>query len=219
MGAIKKRISKVYAKAQDRNCMFSYKRNKRDCNAMPRLISGLTSGNASLIDNRPTVWTLYATQKFQVPEKTYNTVRLVLLNKIPSLSQNLTKDKFCFRFVKAPHQLLKYHAIASGARADRLSQGMSNAAGRAFMRGYKPKRTKENYSFLKIYFAQSHDATIKKKQMLKMMKKLLCKLPFQGFTLHEPNDQLKTVTRGQRRFRNKKRMHEIRSKTALSRKN
>ena len=156
MGVIKTKISKVYAKASDRNSVHMYRKCVRSKPNLEKCMNGLSSGNTELIHTSKEKITLYSSQNVNVPHKTYNTIRLVLLHTIPKNFANMLKTDFCVRFEKAPHQLLKYHVIASGARADRTSQGMRRAFGTPFMKGYKPKSVYKSFPFVSIYLSKKY---------------------------------------------------------------
>ena len=194
MGVIKVNISKVYAKAQDRPSVSVYKKNERIRPNIQKLMDHLNSGNTKLMHEAKQTITLYSTDVVQIPEKTYNSVRLVLLNTIPKALKGIVKTNFCVSFVKAPHQLLKYHVIASGVRADRISQGMANAFGTPFMKSAKQKSNVKLYPFIRIFVSEKYQSNI---HLLKsVLQKVKCKLPFRGFVKVQPNldEYVKTET-------------------------
>lgn len=212
MGVIKVNISKVYAKAQDRNSVHLYKKNVRTKPNLQSYLEGVTSGNSSLVGSSSKHITLYSTQSVQIPEKTYNTVRLVLLHTIPKIYPNMTKEDFCIYFCKKPHQLLKYHVIASGARADRTSQGMRRAFGTPFMKCCKTKE--KIFPFLRIHLSSKYEKNIK--LLKEVLFKAKCKLPFKGFVIVEENlDNKSIVEKGKGFLRNqrKNRIHRLKNKS------
>lgn len=180
MAVIKRKISKIYAKADDRNYTHLYKDGKRFDSAIScdRKITHFSSGNPSLRNEARFVLKMYSRNEVQVQEKAYETLRLYSIKKITKVFPNIEKSKYCLRFERYPHQLLRFHAIASGARADRISQGMSRSFGKVFTRASK---IKPGHLFLEVCFAKEYDNTTSVGRYLTQLKKLKSKLPFQVY--------------------------------------
>jgi len=187
---IKLGYSKVYANAKDRNTVNIYKKNKRMKLNLNLRTTHFCTGNAKLKKADNYSFFVYYKQKtlfrkgktprvitrLQVPEKVYQTLRLILLKKITKTCKNIQKAQFCIDFIKFPHQILRYHAIASGARADRISQGMSNAYGRPLTKASVFRR--DNELFLRIDVNKkyaSYIGTLKQE-----FRKCMCKVPFKS---------------------------------------
>lgn len=186
MGVIKTRISKVYAKARDRANVHVYRKGTRTkCNVPMRTIH-FTSGNSKLLV-QPKRLALYSRSTVQVPEKVYETFRLSVLKKIENVCLGSLKSDYCIVFHKYPHQLLRFHAIASGAKADRISEGMSNSFGSNFM---KASKIKEGDLFFTVYLADKYDSLTKK--LSKEIKKACAKLPFNFYIIEEKTPILET---------------------------
>ena len=176
MGVIKTNISKVYARARDRANVHVYKKGKRaPVNVALRTVH-FTSGQTKLLRNANYKLIMYSKDTLKVPEKVNETLRLCILKKLSNVYKNLTKEDYCIRFTKYPHQLLRFHAIAAGARADRISLGMSNAFGSNFM---KSTKLKSNESFVEVYVSFKLETLIDKFKL--EFKKLLAKVPFTGY--------------------------------------
>lgn len=177
--AIKTKISKVYAKARDRNYTHIYKDGRRFDSSLgiEKKIVHYSSGEPKL-RSRKTCLELYSLDTRQVPEKSYETVRLSALKKLNSLFKNITKKDYCLRFNLYPHQLLRFHAIAHGARADRLSQGMRNSFGRVFCRAAK---VKAGALFLQVFLSEKYSNRENFQVLKSTMSSLKCKLPFKAY--------------------------------------
>ena len=173
MGVIKVNLSKVYAKARDRNYTHLYKKGKRaPCTLTLRTVHFHT-GNSSLINHSKRKIVISTKHKITVPEKTYETVRLCLIKKLSNVYPQILKSQYLIKFTRYPHQLLRFHAIASGVRADRISQGMSNAFGTAFMKACK---LKPNDSFIQIYLHPRLESKLE--EYIPELKKVMSKVPF-----------------------------------------
>lgn len=179
MGVIKTNISKVYAKARDRANVHVYRKCARTkCNVPMRTVH-FNSGNSSLL-KQPVRLALYSKSKVQVPEKVYETFRLSVLKKIENICLNSLKTDYCIVFHKYPHQLLRFHAIASGAKADRISEGMSNSFGSNFM---KASKINVGDLFFTIYLSDKYQPFMKKLSV--EIKKACAKLPFNYYIILE----------------------------------
>ena len=181
MGVIKTNISKVYAKARDRANVHVYRKCVRTKCNVPMRIVHFNSGNSSLL-KQPTRIAIYSKSKVQVPEKVYETFRLSVLKNIENVCLNSLKTDYCIVFHKYPHQLLRFHAIASGAKADRISEGMSNAFGTNFM---KASKIKKGDLFFSTYLSQKYVSNFI--NLIKQMKKSCAKLPFNYYIIIEKN--------------------------------
>lgn len=173
MGVIKVGISKVYAKAKERAVVHIYKKCKRMKINIPMRTVHFSSGDSTLKNTSSFKIILSSKLERQVPEKVYETVRLCVLKKISNVFPGIPKDNYCIHFCKFPHRLLRFHAIASGARADRISQGMSNSYGSPFMRACL---IKPNQAFLEIYLSKKYENNIQ--NLVPEIRKVAAKIPF-----------------------------------------
>ena len=171
MGTIKSRFSRVFSKANDSNRTKIYKGHKVSKPTFNFYLRNYESGNAGLKNTAVNVLRVYHTQKFKIPQKCCETMRLCMLKKINNTIPGITKEDYCLRYTKYPHQYLCYHTIASGARADRISQGMRNAYGKAFTRAYKPKNALS--LFIEIYLSKKYQKVLStlKEPITKVMHK------------------------------------------------
>lgn len=185
MGVIKTNISKVYAKARDRANVHVYRKGTRTKCNVPMLTTHFTSGNSKLLV-QPKRLAIYSRSTVQVPEKVYETFRLSVLKKIENVCVEGLKTDYCIAFNKYPHQLLRFHAIASGARADRISEGMSNSFGSNFM---KAAKIKSGDLFFTIYLSDKFVINYKKLSI--EIKKACAKLPFNFYIIEEKTPALK----------------------------
>ncbi len=91
----------------------------------------------------------------------------VMANKI--FEKKITKDFYFFKVRKYPHQVLREHAILTGAGADRLSSGMRKAFG-------KPKgravRTKKEEVLMSLFTLKKYEHAAKEG-----LKRAVLKLP------------------------------------------
>ena len=178
MGVIKTKVSQVYAKARDRNNTHVYRKGARSKVNVPLRTVHFHSGNPKLINNSLRLTVYSKSPKLQVPQKVYETLRLCIIKKLSNLFRDITKADYCIKFTRYPHQLLRFHAIASGVRADRVSQGMSNAYGSPFMRACI---LAPGENFLQIYLSSKYESKL---ALIKPeLKKALLKAPFKSYMI------------------------------------
>lgn len=177
MGVIKTNISKVYAKARDRSNTHVYRKGTRSVLNIPMRTVHFHSGDTGLLKNE-TRLRIFSKSSVQVPEKVYEVFRLAVLKKIENVYPGSTKEDYCVMFNKYPHQLLRFHAIASGARADRISEGMSNSFGTNFM---KAAKIKVGDVFFQVFLSSRFEKRIN--SLKPELKKCCAKLPFNTFIL------------------------------------
>lgn len=146
----KKRLSSIYAGASDRAYMYvkskEGKNNRGLSSAMRFRI--FETGNKKLATVTCNKLYLVSKDTVQIPEQGLENIRI-------RLTKNLTKiapGGFFLKFLKYPHQVLRHHGMASGAKADRISQGMSNAFGKPLGLAI---RIREKERFLLVKFKDS----------------------------------------------------------------
>lgn len=205
--AIKNRASKVFCKAIDRDRPYHYlskKDNKTKNHRSNMRAKHMESGNKTLRwSDAAVVYTMSTTQKAQVPEKVYETVRLTFLTKINKAFPKLDKKDYLYRYVKIPHQILRLKTSVSaqkGISVDRISTGMKNAFGKfySFATRIKPKVVNKKVvseEVIKLYCSKNLSDEKSVRAIYNLLKTLNHKLPFKATVkyvkmVHKQNEKL-----------------------------
>ncbi len=115
---------------------ISYKvKNKNFIPGAPETkIREFEMGNKNLLNNYEIKVMLIAKNNLQIRDNAIEAAR-VMINKY--LEKNVGKENYFFIIKKYPHHVLREHPIATGAGADRYSQGMRLAFGRPIGRAIR----------------------------------------------------------------------------------
>lgn len=168
----KKKLSSIYSKASDRAYMFVKSREgKTDRNLGSSMrLRIYEGGNKKLAQTKCNILYLCSKDTVQIPEPLLESVRIRFTRALAKLAPNAYMTKI----LKYPHHILRHHGMASGAKADRISQGMSNAFGKPLA---KAIRIKTNDKFLMVRYLQT-----KLTQPIKsLLKKVAANLPFRPY--------------------------------------
>lgn len=123
----------------------------------------------------------------EISDKLLEKARVSLVRRITKL---VNKDSYLLRFPQVPHNYLRYHALATGSDAGRISKGMKLAFGTPFMLSARVRR---GQPLVEIYVAQNTA-----KDIVQSLKKILHKigpcLPLRCKIVLEKNKLPKKIT-------------------------
>ena len=179
--ALKRRISRLYAKANDRAYNAVYTKQGRSDKGLKSSMTlrNFESGTSSLRWTSKTRLVLYSSQKVQVIEKLMDKARVCLMRLITKV---IPKEEFLLRFPVIPHQILRNHSMASGAKADRISQGMANSFGKPLQLA---ARVREGQGFLQLYLSPKGSKELN--TIKGYLSSLKPRFPFKGYVLLDSN--------------------------------
>ncbi len=114
--------------------------------------------------------TLYLVAKNNLQIR-HNAIEAARLTAVRLLELNLGKTGFFYRIRMFPHHILRENPLASGAGADRMSQGMSLAFGKPIGCA---ARVKKGYKIMEVGVEAKH-LNIGKQALVRASKKIPCK--------------------------------------------
>ena len=193
---IKSRASKVYAKANDRPYTYISKNDNKAKNLRANMrTKHMESGFKSLKYSAAKKIVLKNMQICQVPERVYETVRLLFLTKLNKAFPKIDKKDYLFRLDKYPHQILRLKAAASaqtGISVDRISTGMKNAFGKPYSMAAKLRYI--DRSVIEVYLSEKYADDKSVDKIKEILKKLNHKLPFKSkIEVVQPDHNLKEL--------------------------
>lgn len=204
MMAIKRRASRVFAKARDRPYSYISKNDNKTKNFRNNMrAKHMESGNKKLRhEGADLVFTVSTCDRSQIPERVYETTRITFLTELANKFGKIEKQFYLYRYIKIPHQILRLKTAASagkGISVDRISTGMKNAFGKfySFATRIVPKMSSKKVvpqEFLKVYFTKEYSDPASTKKIYDIICALKNKLPVKikvTYTKIEP-DSLKT---------------------------
>lgn len=187
--AIKRRASRVYSKAVERDRPYTYisKRDNKTKNHRNNMrTKHMESGNKNLrFKDAAVVFSVKTTDSSHIPEKVYEVVRLSFLTLLNQTFTKIEKKDYLYRYIKIPHQILRLKTAASagkGISVDRISTGMKNAFGKFYSFATRIcKKTKEKkvipQQLIKVYFTNNYANAVDIKKIQEILKTIGKKLP------------------------------------------
>lgn len=187
--AIKRRASRVYSKAVERDRPYTYlsKRDNKTKNHRNNMrTKHMESGNKNLrFKDAEVIFSVNTTDSSHIPEKVYEVVRLSFLTLLNQTFNKIQKKDYLYRYVKIPHQILRLKTAASagkGISVDRISTGMKNAFGKFYSFAIRVRKKFKNkevvpQQILKVYFTKTYANTVDLKKIYDILKTVGKKLP------------------------------------------
>lgn len=176
---IKNKASKVFARAKDRPYTYISKKDNKTKNLRSNMrTKHMESGNKKLRYAAKVKFTVSVLEKITIPEKVYETSRLLFLTKINKAFPKIEKADYLFRFVKYPHQILRLKTSVSaqkGISVDRISSGMKNAFGKPY--SLAARITKPNEALIEFYLSEKYNKESSLQTVRKIFREINHKLP------------------------------------------
>jgi large subunit ribosomal protein L10e len=162
--AVKRQITRLYKFRNKRSYTYiKSKQGKSKTGLSQTRILSFRQG--TLKSNKYFTVKLITTKKVRLTETCIESLRVSINRK---LGNNLGRSQYVLIINKYPHQILRHHRLASGAGADRVSQGMRLAFGHPLIRAIN---FKENSVVLQVIITNPNNLQYVKKYLKDSSKK------------------------------------------------
>ena len=130
---IKRSISQIFGKRVRRGYTYIKSKNGSNLKGLQTGILSRYTGGAKVVEPLTKRMIIKVKNFHNWHEKSIESFRLLLQN----FSKPFGVANYWFRIKTVPHQIIRYHKVASGAQADRISMGMRLAFGKPLTKAAK----------------------------------------------------------------------------------
>lgn len=162
----KKRISRIYKFKKMRPYTYVKTKQGRYKKGLGNIaIVSFQGGNLKNEKFFKNMLKIVSLKNFYMTEKSVEALRVAVVRKMNKI---LNINSFCYKIKIYPHHILRYHRMASGAGADRISKGMRESFGVPLVRTSK---VKINQTIIELFIDRKLEIV---KKALKTCAKKIC---------------------------------------------